>query len=207
MHPNPRPEPGLPKHPMTDPTRLRHGIALPLIARCLLGLSVVTLSACALFERSEPPIVEVPVEPPRDLVAEIRVAAAAVESTIEVRPLVDPGVEHLKQQALELEREGRYDEGEALALEALGLAPEDPELWQQLAELRIRQGRWIEAEQAALKSFEYGPRIGHLCSRNWLTILAMRQKQQTDGDDSGGQALAEAEERLDGCPLKPLPRY
>jgi Flp pilus assembly protein TadD len=141
-----------------------------------------------------------PPAPPRDLVAEIRAEAARAQGVVEVNPLADPAIADLKAAATTAESEGRYDDAERVLQEALDLRPEDPALWQWMAELSLRRRAWDEAQVRANKSFDLGPRLGELCIRNWLTIRAARLEK---GDAFNARS---AEAQLGNCAVKPVLR-
>ncbi len=163
----------------------------------LLGLALFLLAGCASDEavqrRAKP-------APPKDWVAEIRAAAAQAPGVVEVNPLADPAIEDLKAAATKAETEQRFEDAERTLHQALELRPEDPVLWQWLAESSLRRRDWNEAQQRANKSFDLGPRLGPLCVRNWLTIRAARLEK---GDTFNA---ASAEAQLTNCAVDPVLR-
>jgi len=142
-----------------------------------------------------------PPPPPRDRVAELREAATATRSAVEVAPLQNPAVDHLLAQAASLEQSGRHRAAVARIEEALGIEPENPRLWQLKAEALLRSERFLDAEKLAMKSYDLGSRIGEWCMRNWLLIAESR--------DALGDAMTSsaARERAQRCPVAALPRY
>jgi len=69
------------------------------------------------------------------------------------------------------------------------LAPQDPTLLQEAAELSLYLADWEQAIALASRSFENGPRLGPLCRRNWTTLQLVRE-QIGDGE---GSASAQAQ--------------
>ena len=166
--------------------------------RCsALILAAALLSGCgAETPRKKAP----PPAPPKDWVAEIRAEAARTHGVVAVNPLADPAVDDLKAAATQAETEGRYDDAERTLQQALELRPEDPAMWQWLAEFSLRRRAWDEAQVRANKSFDLGPRVGELCVRNWLTIRAARLEK---GDEFNAKS---AEAQLPNCAVKPVIR-
>lgn len=138
-----------------------------------------------------------PAEPPRDLVAEVRLAGTEGEDAAEVLPLRDPVVEDLRREALAHERARRFDQADAALRRALELVPGDPELLQSLAEVALFRKRWDEAAQLARQSYGNGPRLGALCRRNWSTVqIASEMLGQVE-------AMSEAARRIEECTVAP----
>lgn len=163
------------------------------------GLSIaLLLASCA---TTPPPPPAPPPPPPRDRVAELRSAASATKSAVEVAPLQNPAVDILLSAAEQLEAKGERDAAVAKLEEALTIEPENPRLWQLKAEALLRSERFLDAEKLAMKSYELGSRIGEWCMRNWLTIAESRDAL---GDAATSQA---ARQRAQGCPVQPLPRF
>lgn len=145
------------------------------------------LAGCASAPVPAPGVVETSA-PPRDLLAEVRAAAADAGDVIEVAPLRDPGVVDLLQVAERAEAVGDLDGAEQALRRAVELAPEDPDLMQRRAELLLAQRALDQAELLAAQSYERGPRLGSLCRRNWTTVRLAREAR---GDVGGAQIAAE----------------
>lgn len=126
----------------------------------------------------------------RDWLREIRTEALKYESAVEVSPLQDPQVADLKTKADAAEQRGKPKTAEKYLRRALAHRPEDPELWQRLAETQLARRLFAEAEPTAQKSFSLGPKVGSLCVRNWLTIHASRA--ETGRQAEAAQAKVEA---------------
>lgn len=130
---------------------------------------------------------ETAVGAPRDLLAEVRAAAAGGADVIEVAPLVDPAVADLLEAAGRAEAAGDLGAAARALDEALGLLPGDPRILQWRAELLLAGGELDEAERLAANSWERGPRLGELCRRNWATVQLAREVR---GDPEGAQRAA-----------------
>src|SRR5690606_9092844 len=104
---------------------------------------LVLLAACS----HSPVVVEEPqpAEPPRDLVAEVRLAGIEGEDAAEVLPLRNLMVEDLRREALSHERARRFAQADAALKRALELIPDDPELVQARAEVALFLQRYDEA--------------------------------------------------------------
>ena len=86
--------------------------------------------------------------------------------------------------------EGQYQAAAGSLERAIRIAPDDPELWYQLARIRLRQGELVEAEELAGKSRTMAGGQPVLQARNWRLVAVVRQQR---GDDAGAdQALATA---------------
>lgn len=156
------------------------------------------LGACA---TTPPPPPGPPPPPPRDRVAEIRTAASATRSAVEIAPLQNPAVDLLLSEAERLEMAGEHQAAVEKIDEALSIEPENPRLWQLKAEALLRNDRFLDAEKLAMKSFDLGSRIGEWCMRNWLVIAESRDAL---GDLTTSTA---ARQRAQKCPTQPLPRF
>lgn len=161
------------------------------------GFLACVLTACSAGAPQKPSVAVLP----RDWLADIRAQAAQADSAVQVVPLLDPGVADLRQQAQALESQGQLAQAVERWEQAIHLLPNDPELWQSLAETRIAQQRWREAEQAARQSYSLGPQVGNLCARNWLTVQAAR----TESADAVGAAAARA--ALAACVVPEVTRW
>lgn len=150
-------------------------------------VGVLSLAGCASVPTPPPAMVETPAPPARDLLAEVRAAAADAGDVIEVAPLRDSSVADLLQTAEQAEAGGDLDAAERAIRRAVELAPDDPDLMQRHAELLLAQRALDEAEQLAALSYERGPRLGSLCRRNWTTVRLAREER---GDHGGAQTAA-----------------
>lgn len=176
---------------MPKPNRLRltHAAA----RSGLLVLIVAGLGACA--TQSPAPVDE------RVAAEQVRAPAAAEASGLQVFPLRNPAVAELSEAAVQAEQAGDLSRAATLLERAIRIEPRDPELLQQMAEVRLDQAQWDQAESHARRSFDVGPRVGELCQRNWRTIALARERQ---GDFDGARS---ARERLEACRVVPPPRF
>ncbi len=146
-----------------------------------LGLATFALGGCAWLgfgfgneNQDEAPTAAAAPSPPHDWVREIRAAAAASASSVEVTPLVDPAVADLRLRALAAESAADFKSAAGLLETATAILEDDPSLWQWRAEIALERRRWRSAATWAQRSLDLGPRIGTLCVRNWLTLKAAR---------------------------------
>lgn len=158
-----------------------------------LSILVVLLAACASQPLPAPP------EPltqatPEAMVAAIRASATGDDdSELTVRPLRDPMVEDLREDALRLESHQQYAEAAAVLDKALGIVADDPALLQERAEAAILQRQFDEAETLARRAFELGSQVGPLCRRHWATVRFARLMAT---DAAGAQ---DAQSKLAAC--------
>jgi Flp pilus assembly protein TadD len=158
----------------------------------LLILTIFALAGCAV--QSPAPVDE------RIAAEQVRAPAAAETRGLQVFALRNPAVTELSEAAAQAETNGDLDRAAMLLERALRIEPRDPELLQQMAELRLDQGRWEQAESHARRSFDVGPRVGELCQRNWRTVAVALERQ------SRPEEARTASERLRTCQVEPPPR-
>ena len=108
-------------------------------------------------------------------------------------PLQNPAVRELSDSAHEAEQAGNYAEAAMLLERALRIQPRDPELLQHMAEVKLQEQDYQQALSFASRSYDSGPRVGELCSRNWRTISVARDRL---GDAQGS---SDAESRAGNC--------
>jgi hypothetical protein len=142
------------------------------------------------------PVAEPEPVPPRDWVSEIRQRAQDLPTYVEVLPLTDPSVVDLREQARSAEAAKHFAEAEKHLVMALALMPDDPELWQWRAEVALAEQRWQDAQAHARQSEALGPKLGRICVRNWMTLLAVAEETA----DSAAQA--EARSKAEACPVR-----
>jgi tetratricopeptide (TPR) repeat protein len=123
----------------------------------------------------------------------VRQPAQQDSAGIQVYPLENPAVTELLAGAGAAESRGDYDQAVVMLERALRIQPRNPESLQQMAELQLQQRDWSQALNFAARSYDVGPRVGEICSRNWRTISVAREYL---GDSSGS---AEAEKRARNC--------
>lgn len=133
------------------------------------GSMTVLLAACS----SQPPV---PIqERSVDIEQEVRQPAEVEGAGLQVRPLQNPGVRELVNQADAAEQNGDLNQASIYLERALRIQPRDPELLQQIAEIKLQQQSYEQALNYASRSYDVGPKVGELCSRNWRTISVSRE--------------------------------
>lgn len=118
------------------------------------------------------------------LAEQMRGVGIDADQGLQIYGLRNPIVTDLMDQALVAERERSFDHAARLLEQALLIEPQAPDILQQLAEVRLEQGQWRQAKEYALTSIELGPRVGHLCKRNWRTV-AFAHRQLGDEQAAG----------------------
>lgn len=161
-----------------------------------LGLLVLILllAACATPQAPAPVDERVAAE-------QVRAPAAAEAAGLQVFALRNPAIVELSEAAVQAEQAGDLSRAATLLERAIRIEPRDPALLQQMAEVRLDQGQWDQAESHARRSFDVGPRVGEICQRNWRTIGVALERQ---GDTQGAR---EARQRLQACQVVPPPRF
>jgi len=144
-----------------------------------------------------------PPAPDEDRSTAERVRAPAPEQSggLQVLPLRNPAVSELTEAAVQAEQDDDLERAAMLVERALRIESRDPELLQYMAEIKLGQSDWGQAESYASRSFDVGPRVGELCQRNWLTV-AMARERQARHDDAH-----QARERVQACKIEPPPRF
>jgi Flp pilus assembly protein TadD len=137
----------------------------------LTGSLLLVLSACA-TQAPEP--VPKPAGPP-EVDARVREPARQDSEGIQVFPLQNPAVQTLLADASDAESTGNFDQATVLLERALRIQPQNPEVLQQMAEVQIQKKDYQQALTFAVKSYDIGPRVGEICSRNWHTISVARE--------------------------------
>ena len=160
------------------------------ISNRLVFLSVVLavlLSACASTEPWPAP------EPDREVESRVREPAKEDSAGVQVFPLQNPAVKELLADAGTAESAGDYGQATTLLERALRIQPQDPEILQNLAEIQLQMEDYEQALSFATRSYDIGPRVGEICSRNWRTISVSREHL---GDHAGS---VQAEQKATVC--------
>jgi len=160
------------------------------ISNRLVFLSVVLavlLSACA---STEPWPAS---EPDREVESRVREPAREDSEGVQVFPLQNPAVKELLADAGTAESAGDYGQAATLLERALRIQPRDPEILQNLAEVQLQIKDYEQALNFATRSYDIGPRVGEICSRNWRTISVSREHL---GDHAGS---VQAEQKATAC--------
>lgn len=148
-------------------------------------LVLLLLAACSAHSPA-------PVED-REINARVRTPATQDSAGVQVYSLQNPAVRELSAQAKEAEHKGDLALASAYLERAMRIQPRDPQLLQQMAEVKLQKQDYEQALNFAQRSFEIGPRVGEICSRNWRTIGVAREHLK---DASGAR---EAERRAAEC--------
>lgn len=164
--------------------------------------AALALAACATVPEAPPIEVDT-----RAAVAAVRSAGASAANEVAVRPLVDPGVADLQEQAAAHEAAGRLDEAATALDEALRIAADDPALLQARAEVALAQARFDDALRWAERSHALGPKVGPLCRRQQETRVQVALAQAQLGDATAPARADEARRDRDACTVTPAPRY
>lgn len=168
-------------------------------ARPSLLVLLLAIGGCAWFQRPPPPPAPPPPPPPRDHLGEVQRGAASLVTAVEVIPVESAAIAPLLKAAQSHAAAGRYQSAQHRIEEALQVEPENPRILQELAELKLRQQLFDEAETLARRSHARSAQLGVLCARNWLTVA---EAQLGRGEnDAAARKLA-----LD-CGTKPVPRF
>ena len=125
--------------------------------------------------------------------ARVRAPASEDSAGVQVYSLQNPAVKELTAQAVVAERAGELDKASGYLERALRIEPRDPQLLQQMAEIKLQTADYQQALSFAERSYDIGPRVGEICSRNWRTISVAREHL----DDASG--ANDAEKRAKRC--------
>ena len=158
----------------------------------VLGGTVVLMAGCAGW--TPPPSGEsAPPPPSTEVDTRVREPAREDSAGVQVYPLQNPAVKELRTEAEQAESAGDFNRAAVLLERALRIQPRDPELLQGMAEVQLRMQDYQQALNFAVQSYDSGPRVGEICSRNWRTISVARERL----GDAGGST--EAERRAAQC--------
>ena len=149
-------------------------------------LLALLLQACA----TTPP----PASPAQEREVETRVRAPAQQEKegVQVFPLDNPAVASLLADASAAEHSGNLDQAAMLLERALRIQPRNPELLQSMAEVQLQLEDYQQALNFASRSYDLGPRVGEICSRNWRTIGVSREYLGDHGGSQEAERLARA---------------
>ena len=123
-----------------------------------------------------------------------RSTTPAAPTTPEAPPQRDATIDALVTKANDQATEGQYQAAAGSLERAIRIAPDDPELWYQLARIRLRQGELVEAEELAGKSRNMAGGQPLLQARNWRLVAVVRRQR---GDDTGAQQALETAKNLE----------
>lgn len=153
------------------------------------------VAACA----SEPPrpVPQPPLEPPRNVLAEIRDRAMQYRGDFQVELVREAEIAEAIERSRQAEMRGDRRGAEQALIDAL----DDPEARQRYAELLLARGAAAEAERLARESWNAGPKVGEWCARNWYTIAEAREAQNAPN------GARQARERAAECMPPRVNRY
>ncbi|MEH6577427.1 MAG: tetratricopeptide repeat protein [Amphritea sp.] len=104
----------------------------------------------------------------------------------------NPAVVALLESAKQKQQQGLYSAAQGSLERAQRIAPRDPQVYLQLADLRRQQGQYLQAEQLALKGVAVAAGQVSMERKLWLLIAEIRQ----EGGDSSGAQEARQKARL-----------
>ena len=159
--------------------------------------AVMLLSGCAGWT----PPAEAPQEEQEEVESRVREPARQDSAGVQVFPLQNPAVKELLADASAADAAGDYGQAAVLLERALRIPPRDPEILQNMAEVQLHLKDYEQALNFAVRSYDTGPRVGEICSRNWRTIGVARERL---GDPSGA---SEAKQRAAACMNTPPQSY
>lgn len=165
--------------------------------------AMLVLAGCA-SQPSRPPV---PAFDGASAAAAVRAAGEAASIELDVRPLVDPAIADLREQAVRLEADGRLADAAGALDQALSLSPDDPLLLQERAELALLQDEPDRALELAMRSHAAGPQVGPLCRRQQEVLVQVEQARAAAGDALAAGRAAAAREAREACTVTPAPRY
>jgi tetratricopeptide (TPR) repeat protein len=147
-------------------------------------LVLLLLAACS----SQAPI---PVEEEEEEVnTRVREPASEESAGVQVYSLQNPAVKKLTAQAEGAEKSGDLDQASGYLERALRIDPRDPQLLQHMAEIKLQKEDYQQALNFAVRSYDTGPRVGEICSRNWRTISVAREHLNDVNGSSDAAARA-----------------
>ena len=158
----------------------------PLCAACV--LTVLLAAGCAPVTTAPEPLPESIVEAP------------AEDGVVQVYPLTGPEASVLLDQARAARADGDLDLARELTMRALELTPQDPQMWQLLAELALQSGAYQAAVDHARHAFEIGPQVGAICTRSWRTMGHAQARLGLT------EAAEQASRRAQMCAVQAAPR-
>jgi len=121
----------------------------------------------------------------------VREPAKQDSEGVQVFPLQNPAVKELLADAGTAESNGDFGQATTLLERALRIQPRDPEILQSMAEIQLQIKDYNQALSFATRSYDLGPRVGEICSRNWRTISVSREHL----GDHGGSVEAASKAR------------
>lgn len=155
---------------------------------------VLALSACTTFgESTVPASPTIPKVAPEQRLANVVAASAGVDDReLAVQPLRDPEVQDLRDDAIAAIAARNYPVAAEALNQALLIAPADPAILQERAEVALLQAEYERAETLARRAFDLGSKVGPLCRRHWATIEQARLARDLPQDAASAHVQIEA---------------
>ncbi len=147
-----------------------------------LWLLILLLVACS--TQSPAPVED------REVNARVRAPANEDSAGVQVYSLQNPAVKQLTALAGGAERAGDLDQASDYLERALRIQPRDPQLLQHMAEIKLQKEDYQQALNFAVRSYDIGPRVGEICSRNWRTISVAREHLKDFNGSNDAEARA-----------------
>ena len=172
---------------MNDPRRY---LATAFIILLLPACSTVKTGPSAVEDRSRATGVE-DLGSAADLAKEKNRHAAGPRDKNSTAGSGSPVIVALIGDAVRAEADGNRENAAATLERAIRIEPKNALLWNRLAGLRMRQGRWQQALNLARKSNSLAPGDYDLQLENWQLILQVKQKVKD------GQGIRDAQQMIE----------
>ena len=154
---------------------------------------VLAMSACTTSGAPTAPASAVPkVAPELRLANVVEASKGADDRELTVQPLRDPQVQDLRDDAVAAIAARNYPAAAEALNQALLIAPDDPAILQERAEVALLQAENERAETLARRAFDLGSRVGPLCRRHWATIEQARLARGLQQDAASAHVQIEA---------------
>lgn len=133
----------------------------------------------------------VPVKP--DILPMVTNKPVSTAPSLTQAPPQNPAVVALLDNARQQQQSGQLSSAQSSLERAQRIAPRDPQVYYQLADVRWRQGQFLQAEQLALKGVAVAGGQPKVERRLWLLIADIRRE---GGDSSGAKEARQRASRL-----------
>lgn len=156
----------------------------------------LVLAASACTTSGTPAVPASPAIPkvaPEQRLANVAAASeGADDRELAVQPLRDPEVQDLREDAIAAIAARNYAAAAEALNQALLIAPGDPAILQERAEVALLQAEYERAETLAKRAFDLGSKVGPLCRRHWATIEQARLARGLQQDAVSAHTQIEA---------------
>jgi len=153
-------------------------------------LLAMAVTACTTAPRHPESESEAEAAGTQDIETRVREPARKDSDGVQVFPLRNEAVEELVKEAAGAERTGDLDQAAVLLERALRIQPQNPEVLQQMAEIQLQKKDYQQAFTFATRSYDIGPRVGEICSRNWRTISVAQEYMGNQADSAAAEEKA-----------------